>query len=32
MAVGDHVRCRGKGGGGFQGERESDSVIIRHSE
>ena len=29
---GDHIKCRGEGGGGLQGERESDSVMVRHSE
>ena len=28
----DHVRCRGEVGDGLQGERERDSLMVRHSE
>ena len=32
MMGGDNMRSRGKGGGGLQGERESNKVMVRHGE
>ena len=32
LAGGDSVRCNREGGDGLQGERESDSMMVGHSE